>query len=536
MPHELHQIFNEGLLDPSSKYVSLSEQQLSVLLSLADYNWAEGFKTKNDALMLLKKQFPTISFNIIGDDLEKCFLNLIKCQKDNDVQGCVLFSAALLGKQWTSMEHYVKYSSRNAVSTNPQICAYATSTFENAFDCLLAAPMLSDLFSWSHWDLVYAPSFGPLIDWLLNEVPTKELLCIATKDGKLIKVDSSTTVDEFLTALIQLSPFHVALKLLSLVSLYRGTSHAPVSLLKSYAEQAMVVIIRNFLDSGELKMTRKNSTGTSSPQLPVSDEKFNLDPCSVDLLGISLFRQENELGKSFSKVNKASSVVARLILDCLSLLPSEFWSFAADILVSSLRSFTREAPSIILNECNQPEECLMLHNIGISLGLEEWIQDYHVFSSTVLMNKKKSQSIPYSLYSASGMDGKHIDLSVEPKNVTLTNDTPSNKQDKSFSGVKLKEFKLDHGFHKGFDSNPHKEIIHGAIHENSSMPDSKKIQDANVVIEAIRREEFGLGQNHSDNESCLLTKQHARLGRALHCLSQELYSQDSHLLLELVSF
>ncbi|GFP80685.1 hypothetical protein PHJA_000211800 [Phtheirospermum japonicum] len=32
----------------------------------------------------------------------------------------------------------------------------------------------------------------------------------------------------------------------------------------------------------------------------------------------------------------------------------------------------------------------------------------------------------------------------------------------------------------------------------------------------------------------MLEKQHARLGRALHCLSQELYSQDSHFILELV--
>ena len=53
-------------------------------------------------------------------------------------------------------------------------------------------------------------------------------------------------------------------------------------------------------------------------------------------------------------------------------------------------------------------------------------------------------------------------------------------------------------------------------------------------IEAIRRDEFGLDLELECNESLLLKKQHARLSRALHCLSQELYSQDSHFLLELV--
>ena len=60
-------------------------------------------------------------------------------------------------------------------------------------------------------------------------------------------------------------------------------------------------------------------------------------------------------------------------------------------------------------------------------------------------------------------------------------------------------------------------------------------KDGALIIKSIRREEFGLVSSLSNVESSLLKKQHARLGRALHCLSQELYSQDSHFLLELVS-
>jgi hypothetical protein len=60
------------------------------------------------------------------------------------------------------------------------------------------------------------------------------------------------------------------------------------------------------------------------------------------------------------------------------------------------------------------------------------------------------------------------------------------------------------------------------------------LEEAALIIETIRHEEFGLEQTLSYTDDSLLKKQHARLGRALHCLSQELYSQDSHIILELV--
>lgn len=60
-------------------------------------------------------------------------------------------------------------------------------------------------------------------------------------------------------------------------------------------------------------------------------------------------------------------------------------------------------------------------------------------------------------------------------------------------------------------------------------------EEAAKIIEGIRREEFGLDPAFSAIEESILKKQNARLGRALHRLSVDLYSQDSHFLLELVS-
>ncbi|GJU29321.1 histidine kinase-, DNA gyrase B-, and HSP90-like ATPase family protein [Tanacetum coccineum] len=64
---------------------------------------------------------------------------------------------------------------------------------------------------------------------------------------------------------------------------------------------------------------------------------------------------------------------------------------------------------------------------------------------------------------------------------------------------------------------------------------SNEKESAEKIIKCIRREEFGLGSDISATEKdSILKKQHSRLGEALHRLSEELYSQDSHFVLELV--
>ena len=54
------------------------------------------------------------------------------------------------------------------------------------------------------------------------------------------------------------------------------------------------------------------------------------------------------------------------------------------------------------------------------------------------------------------------------------------------------------------------------------------------VIEQIRREEFGIGLELGEEESKLVQRQREREGRGLHRLSTELYSRDTHFVLELV--
>ena len=53
-------------------------------------------------------------------------------------------------------------------------------------------------------------------------------------------------------------------------------------------------------------------------------------------------------------------------------------------------------------------------------------------------------------------------------------------------------------------------------------------------IESLRREEFGVNVELSEDGRRLMDKQHQRLGRSLERLSKDLYSKDTHFVLELV--
>ena len=54
------------------------------------------------------------------------------------------------------------------------------------------------------------------------------------------------------------------------------------------------------------------------------------------------------------------------------------------------------------------------------------------------------------------------------------------------------------------------------------------------LIDEIRREQFGIGESFGERETKLIQIHHDRLGRSLDRLSKELYTKDTHFVLELI--
>ncbi|KAL5702978.1 hypothetical protein ACHQM5_028128 [Ranunculus cassubicifolius] len=528
-PHLIPKELLESLFKDASKNstseVSLLRRYLIVLLSqAASYLWENEAITKEHIHQLLKKQFPLISFDVSGDSSMAEFRELSRKPKSADNYS-ILFSVTLLETDSVSLVQNDLRLLKTGVKTDIGLISGALGSVssKDAIECLLKAPMLSDLQSWTHWELIYAPSLGPLVQWLLNEVYTKELLCLVTKDGKVVRIDHSATADEFLEALIKASPHEAAVKLLSLFSLYGGERHVPLALLRCHAQRGIGIILKNTIDSIVGENNLDICMGTSG----TLKRRHGLDGATMakqpffDLLGKNAAFLDV---KDQHRINRALFVASKFILDCLCYLPSEFHKFASGVFLSGLQFFIKEAPMAILHECSQPHQRRMLHEVGLSLNISEWIADYREFTSN-----------PNDLSISSGISSALV------SHPTACSDS-----------------KLEHGTSKGVRSSNDNMAIEvepdvrneglGEIHGNKvdkvpadrgsggskHIQDVDENQDGSLIIESIRREEFGLVANLTDADDIMLKKQHARLGRALQCLSQELYSQDSHFLLELV--
>ncbi|KAL0904100.1 hypothetical protein M5K25_026173 [Dendrobium thyrsiflorum] len=532
LPHDKRYLLARDISKKSVWEISMHQKQFLVLLLQAVGNMdREIVISQEDIFILLRKQFPLIGLMVTINDFDEKLSDIINCQ-EKIIASSAVFSATLLGNfcRGSLFSQSEKFEESSGVVTEREIPfgSLGPVSAKDAIECLLKAPMLSELQSWSHWDHVFAPALGPLWEWLLNQGSIEELSCIITSDGRIIRIDHLATPDEFLEASIRGSSFQAALKLLSLLQIYGGSCKAPVSLLKCYFQQAVVVVTKNFADHIE-------ASANSSQTTPLQRSFFTQQSKSAAENDWSILPKNpskmSEIGggrnlfKEISQMSKAYSYISVFILDCLGHLPSEFRSFAADILVSGMQFSSRNAVTIILNECRHVHERIMLHEIGLSLGIMEWINDYKDFFSNVAA--RMSEPL--------GTQGRGSEECAIPE---LGNYLPGIFETiLSSDGEAQKNIETPYQMsglpQAAVYASSCKELSTELMHTSTQLENKDfQFRDAAALIEQIRREEFGLDPDTADTD--LLKKQHARLGRALNCLSKELYSQDSHIILELI--
>ncbi|EYU42938.1 hypothetical protein MIMGU_mgv1a000065mg [Erythranthe guttata] len=424
LPHACQKyLLTDGTNGKPSFEACMSQHHLGIFLSQASASLSENeCLSKQKVSEFLMMQFPSVCFTLLGNGSAQNTLDIMRDSKTGTGSSTVLFSATL------TAHHDEKCLSDSHLT---------------AKDAL--------------------------------EVKTKELLCLITKGGKVLRLDHSATVESFLEVFVKGSSFQTAVKLLSLLALYGGEHKVPTSLLKCHADKALEILV---------KSSTEGNVG----------KKY-------------LF---SEITKSKSEFNKAIPLVSRFILECLGYLPEEFRTFAANLLLPGFRAIAPDASSAILAECKHKEDRLMLHELGSSLAILEWIGDCSNFCLSL-----SSESSDFH-----GEKDTSCSFTCPEDEVILSVDADRHNV----------EFKQDQAM-----------ANRAEVSDCSSSSDCiqhlsglQREKDSTIVIESIRREEFGLDTNLSASESSILQKQHARLGRALHCLSQELYSQDSHFLLELV--
>ncbi|XP_022924460.1 uncharacterized protein LOC111431955 isoform X2 [Cucurbita moschata] len=508
LPDELRKLLLPEISEKFPLEACMLQRQLVNLVAQACNNLSENeIISKQMICTLLTQQFPSISFKLTENGSSEDFMELVGQQKNRVVSKCVMFSASLLGRchlrdSLATMENDLLGATSVSAEVGQGLRAIESVTSEDAIKVLIRAPMLLDLNLWSHWDILFAPALGPLVPWLQNEVNIENFLCMVTKEGKVIRIDHTATADSFMEAALQGSPFQTAAKLLSIFALIGGEKYVPLSLLKHHASRAFDVIIKIAVENTEM-------FGNWAQR----HEKV-LEQVSAGNLSV-------ELKKKIDMRNKAIPLLSRFFVDCLAYLPAEFRCLAANILLSAISSVIKDAASAILHECWKPEQRLMLHEIGLSLGVLEWIQDYHTISSSASSDLFTDACLNdrFEINRNLHIGGLLTNHSVSEQNVSFSIEENMCNEKMSVPSTDCST--------KIFN-----DVNALSCMSLASEPDGNK--DADQIIQSIRRDEFGLDPDLPNSQTGILRKQHARLGRALHCLSQELYSQDSHFLLELV--
>uniref|UniRef100_A0A3P9B955 Wu:fj29h11 n=1 Tax=Maylandia zebra TaxID=106582 RepID=A0A3P9B955_9CICH len=211
--------------------------------------------------------------------------------------------------------------------------------------------------------------------------------------------------------------------------------------------------------------------------------------------------------------------VAKFLLECFTRIPTR--TCQALLLQVFLEPFSRvlgqaKSKRVLMTVAqSEPRYMNCLHRLGILLGIPDWIKDYEK-----KLNPPQSQSC--NTYSAP-VDQQDIEAEEEEEDeeqlyelASVPNGEISDVSSDAEGGQGEEQLKMSDGDEK----------------EGDSCESEDTIQRA--VIEDIRKSEFGIGVKLTAEGQKLMQVHQERLGRSLDRLSTELYSKDTHFVLELI--
>ncbi|GBG70287.1 hypothetical protein CBR_g6414 [Chara braunii] len=409
-----------------------------------------------------------------------------------------------------------------------------------AVACLQSAPMLVDLADWSSWQAVFAPSLGPLLDWLEQvDGRAHDLHTLALPNGQIVRVNPSSTTDDFLKSCAVGNAEAAAMHLVSLAVSHGGVSHTPRALLKLHASSAISILLSSFAEDGLQEGTPTDhfkATQAVEPYVHDSSYPGNTDGVMAvaearqaeERTGIrgENERMNTESGDNTSKVSNNWSTqqrrTAEFVVQCIMAAPAEMRSFVGDVLLPSLPSFVSGCYGLLLHVSEKSEEqTAMLHALGLQMGITEWVDDYR----DQVLSKRLAQVAGSGIGSDMHVDGNEYGTPLAAARSDLL--PPTSDLKPGVDGKPLDKSSVDEKTSsQGVKMEADQEEMIGQEYEKGA------IEKARGLIEMIRVEEFGMDCEMGKTE--LAKRQNARIGRALKRLSNDLYSKDSHFVLELV--
>ncbi|XP_034717175.1 protein NO VEIN isoform X2 [Etheostoma cragini] len=387
----------------------------------------------------------------------------------------------------------------------------------HALNSLLSCPLLEDLNEWSQWELIFKPLHGSLKDFIERNAANTGLAALEVAPGLLLRITTHTGDKHFSSAAMALNSVSTAGHLVSMV-VADGIVNAPTALLANHMQSSLAAAV-----------------------------------------GKEDFSQSEEDVSCYSRV-------AKFLLACLTRIPTR-------ICQALLQQVFLEPFSLVLGQAKSKQVLVTeaqsdlrhmncLHRLGILLGITDWVKDYHKKLNPQQTQSCNTQTAPVE---QAKPNSKYPEInSLSALNFNEDEYLEDNTMDNSFASSHLNQSLQQVNGEKDVEvedvedeeelyelaSMPNGEtsdVSSGAegSQEQSEMSDSDGTDAAScqstttlcpqkAIIEDIRKNEFGIGVELTAKGQKLMQVQQDRLGRSLDRLSTELYSKDTHFVLELI--
>ncbi|CAG2243868.1 unnamed protein product [Mytilus edulis] len=406
------------------------------------------------------------------------------------------------------------------IKTETKIGMLGHQTKEAALACLHNCPLLEDMEIWSHWSLVFEPELGKLKDFIqkyggTNTIPvdggkrsfTYHIIAMETSPGVLLKLTSQTSTELFEEALMQRNPQNVCGQLMSLIVSNKGIKNIPMALITNQMKSQLFTM-------------HAADTNDSLPGAPPSD-------------------------------NHTDEAV-QFVLQCLLILPVKTCvSLANQIFLEPLGQVVGSSKSkfLLLSACQTADDSNRLQELGCMLGVGEWTS--HIQQKCQIL-MTDVEIIPEEEAEMMVLDNNEVEedeeefetasVSSDLSDILLEGDIEE-ENDKSTDKTPLTDIEVSECISE--TTTPKTKEKEDSADEISDLNDMEIKNDEEIqselfinpcerVVNTIRKEEFGIGIELNEDGQKLKIVQDERLGRSLDRLSKDLYSKDTHFVLELI--
>lgn len=435
-------------------------------------------------------------------------------------------------------------------------------TSERALQCLLSCPVLGDLAKYSHWNDVFAPSQGSVRDFISDKAGSSQLCALEFEPGVYLRVEPECSLEAFAEATAKGDARNAAGQLVSLLIQGGNVAAAPLALMATHMRSSL-------------------------EQLAAS---VDVTKDSFEEVG-----HESFLG---GREDSHKRRVIEFALQLLILIPYKLAvAISQQVVLEPVHQIVGAAfaPKLLLQCCSNDHERIALQRLGIALGIQELIKDFDAqtqrqesvmkveqeqkqieedrskdvpndtevnepslqkeleLTETVPINEELQQDLAHVSPEASPCvksDDKLGDtpLSTVETSIDGTGEEPATVEDTQVKDEDTvpgtegpvppcpHQIQNKEGESEGAESsvNPSRESNGKEIDDLDKQTLGEEEKRSKAVIDHILREEFGVGLNLRPEEEKMVQKQREREGRGLHRLSSELYSRDTHFVLELV--